>query len=95
MNFAFNYQKKKNFNRNFYADSDTDYPILISQMDQLAEIATAGYDTNWNLAGLAVDNDALSSWQDAEGKTHYYNKYYSKWTFKKWFIVCRIYKIYK
>ena len=76
VNFAFNYQKKKNFNRNFYADSDTHYPILISQMDQLAEIATAGYDTNWNLAGLAVDNDALSSWQDAEGKTHYYNKYY-------------------
>ena len=76
VNFAFNYQKKKNFNQNFYADSDPKNPLLISQMDQLAEIASAGYDTNWNLAGLAVDNEALSTWQDAEGKTQYYNKYY-------------------
>ena len=61
VNFAFNYQKKKNFHGNFYADSDPDNPILISQMDQLAELASAGLDTDYNLAGLAVDNDALSS----------------------------------
>ena len=76
VNFAFNYQKKKNFHGNFYADSDPDNPILISQMDQLAELASAGLDTDYNLAGLAVDNDALSSDNTPDGQKYYYNKFY-------------------
>ncbi|MBO7099566.1 MAG: hypothetical protein J6W21_06855 [Bacteroidaceae bacterium] len=76
VNFAFNYQKKKNFFSNFYADSDPDNPILISQMDQLAELATEGYGTDWNLAGLVVNNDALSSDVSQTGQKYYYNKFY-------------------
>ena len=76
VNFAFNYQKKKNFHSNFYADSDPDNPILISQMDQLAELATEGFDTGWNLTGLAVDNGALSSDVSQSGQKFYYNKFY-------------------
>jgi hypothetical protein len=76
VNFAVNYQKKKNFFSNFYADSDINYPLNISQMDQLAELASYGYDTKWNLAGLAVDNNALTKYTDDEGKLRYSNKYY-------------------
>jgi len=74
-NFAVNYQKKKNFFSNFNAESDTNYLLDISQADQLAELASFGYDTNYNLAGLAVDNGMLSSYQ-SDGKTKYSNKYY-------------------
>ena len=74
VNFAINYQKKKNFFSNFYADNPDLFGI--SQMDQLAEIASKGYDTNWNLAGLAVDNNALTGYTDGEGKLRYANKYY-------------------
>lgn len=74
LNFAINYQKKKNFYRNFYADNL--FLNGISQMDQLGELANFGYDTDWNLTGLAVDNEALSTYLDTEGKTKYYNKFY-------------------
>lgn len=76
VNFAVNYQKKKNFTSNFYADSDPANPLDISQMDQLAELASYGYDTKWNLAGLAVDNNALTSYTDADGNKKYANDYY-------------------
>ena len=76
VNFAFNYQKKKNFHSNFYADSDPDNPILISQMDQLAELATEGFGTDWNLTGMAVNNGALTSDVSQSGQTYYYNKFY-------------------
>ncbi len=51
-NFAINYHKKANYNLGFFADN----PNLggLSQMDQLAELANAGFDTYDNLAGLAV-----------------------------------------
>ncbi len=67
-NFGFNYQKKANYNMGFYADN----PNLngLSQMDLLAELAQSQYDTNYNLAGKAVDNEYLS--QDDKG---YYNPY--------------------
>ena len=55
VNFAVNYQKKKNFFSNFYADSDLNYSLNISQMDQLAELASYGYGTNRNLTGLAME----------------------------------------
>ncbi|MCD8304222.1 MAG: hypothetical protein LUC86_05290 [Prevotellaceae bacterium] len=78
-NFAVNYQKKANYNLGFFADN----PNLggYSQMDQLAELATAGFGTDQNLAGLAampyakdpsMDNYYLS--QDEQG---YYNQYSS------------------
>ncbi|MCD8301872.1 MAG: hypothetical protein LUC44_02500 [Prevotellaceae bacterium] len=57
-NFAVNYQKKANYNMGFFADNG-DLGGL-SQMDQLAELATAGFATSNNLAGLAampVDKD--------------------------------------
>ena len=68
LNFAFNYQKKLNFNHNYYADN----PDLggLSQMDQLAEL------TDWdqgdqgdqpNLAGLALDNDYFETATLADG----------------------------
>lgn len=67
-NFGFNYQKKANYNMGFYADN----PNLngLSQMDLLAELAQAGYDTNDNLAGESVDYEYLS--KDDQG---YYNPY--------------------
>ena len=76
VNIAVNFQKKKNFLSNFYADSNPDNPLYISQADQLAELASMGYDTNYNLAGLAVDNGMLSTYQTSDGKTKYANKYY-------------------
>ena len=77
LNIAINYQKKKNFFSNFYADNDNINGI--SQMDQLAELANMGYDTNYNLAGLAVDNEALSTYQTTDGEKRYYNKYYGEY----------------
>lgn len=59
LNIGFNYQKKLDFNGGFYADN----PNLggLSQMDILAQTANLGYDTNDNLAGMAVDNLFLSA----------------------------------
>ena len=55
INFAFNYQKKINFNHNFYADNG-DLGGL-SQMDQVAGLTDYVTDNNTTLAGLAKDND--------------------------------------
>ena len=77
VNFGFNFQKKKNFLSNFYADIDLPG---ISQMDQLAELVNAGFDTNHNLAGLVFDNNALTK-NPATNK--YYNQFsgeYSEYT---------------
>ncbi|MBO4612482.1 MAG: hypothetical protein J5671_04850 [Bacteroidaceae bacterium] len=68
LNLAMNYQKKANYNLGFYADNANLGGL--SQMDQITELANAGYDTDYNLAGLAVDNNYLS--KDAQG---YYNPY--------------------
>ena len=57
-NVGFNYQKKANFNYNYYADNNSLNGL--SQMDQLAELATSAYDTQYNLAGMAVDNQYLT-----------------------------------
>ena len=74
INFGFNYQKKKNFLSNFYADNNNLYGI--SQMDQLAEMATAGFDTRWNLTGLALNNEFFTETIGADEKKKYHNKYY-------------------
>lgn len=68
INFGFSYQKKINFNHNYYAD----HANLggLSQMDQVAELATAEYDTDNNLTGIAVDNGFLS-----EDNLGFYNDY--------------------
>jgi len=68
LNLGFNYQKKANYNQAFYADNANLNGL--SQMDQLAELATMGYDTDYNLAGAAVDYGYLS--KDDQG---YYNEY--------------------
>lgn len=54
-NFSFNYQKKMNYNHNFYADN----PNLggLSQMDPVAELTDFDKNDEFvNLAGLAKDN---------------------------------------
>ena len=53
INFAFNYQKKINFNHNFYADNNNLNEL--SQMDQLAELTDWDSGTE-NLEGMAWDN---------------------------------------
>lgn len=55
VNFAFNFQKKINFNHNFYANN----PALggLSQMDQVAGLTDFVTEDNTSLAGLAYDND--------------------------------------
>lgn len=71
INLAINYQRKKNFLSNFYADN----PDLlgISQMDQLAELVNNGFDYSKNLAGLVLANNALTPKAGTTDK--YYNKF--------------------
>lgn len=82
VNFAFNYQKRKNFLSNFYAYN----PDLgdLSQMDQLAELAQSyvnvGYDPKdlLNLVGNIAYNNILPSYYDAQGNRQYngvFNEY--------------------
>ncbi len=75
-NFGFNYQKKANYNYNFYAEHDLNG---LSQMDQIAEMANAGYDTDQNLTGMATYNNYLTpiygNAENPEEITGYYNKY--------------------
>lgn len=52
VNLSFNYQKKINYNYNFYADNGNIRGL--SQMDQLTELVNQGWDTDWNLAGLVI-----------------------------------------
>lgn len=54
VNFGFNFQKKGNFHYNFLTENH-DLNGL-SQMDQLAELASYGYGTNYNAAGMALNN---------------------------------------
>lgn len=76
-NVGFNYQKKANYNYNFYADNARLNGL--SQMDQVAELASNAYDTGFNLAGMAVDNDYLTpiygNEETPDKPTGYYNKY--------------------
>ena len=73
VNFAFNYQKKANYNQGFYADNLNLGGL--SQMDQLAELANAGFDTDYNLAGMAKDYGYLSGNEYAPGQTYIFNDY--------------------
>lgn len=98
LNVAFNYQKKKNFNNAFIADND--HLNGLSQMTQLADLVNAGYDTDHNLAGWAVDNLYLTPlYKDANGvltpqqphegaePSQYVNKYQgelNRYTQKTW-----------
>ena len=72
VNFSFNFQKKINFNHNFYADNKNLYEL--SQMDQLAELIDwdRGFET---LAGMAYDNGFFSKATDGYGDEYQYNKY--------------------
>ena len=65
VNFAFNFQKKINFNHNFYADN---YNLNgLSQMDQVAEMTAFSDYYDWkdgyqpNLANLAWDEQYLNA----------------------------------
>ncbi len=65
VNFAFNYQKKLNFNQGFYADNND--ITGLSQMTQLSDLVNAGYNSDNNLAGLA----AYPYWNDASMDEYY------------------------
>lgn len=78
VNFAFNFQKKKNFLSNFYADNQNLYGI--SQMDQLAELANAGFDTDHNLTGLVLDNNAFTKNPTTNKYYNQFNGEYSEYT---------------
>lgn len=73
INFAFNYQKKINFNYNFYADNPN--PHEMSQLDQVAELTD--YDEGWqnNLAGMLLDEGFFSTATLDNGEEYRYNKY--------------------
>lgn len=74
-NVGFNYQKKANFHYNYYAPFNLNG---LSQMDQLAELVSYGYDTDYNLPGIAVDNNYLTPIYDPNDPTkveRYINKY--------------------
>lgn len=70
VNFAFNYQKKKNFNYNFYANNDDLHEL--SQMDQLAELTDWDSGTE-NLEGMALDNGFFDKATNASGQEYYKN----------------------
>lgn len=67
LNMGINYQKRANYNSAFDVTQNLNG---LSQMDQLAELATDGYDTDVNLAGAAVDREYLQ--KDDQG---YYNSF--------------------
>jgi hypothetical protein len=82
VNFGFNYQKKKNFFSNFYADNAD--LLGLSQMDQLYELAKsynyAGYAPKdvLNLIGNIAYNGIMPNYYDEQGKRHYngdFNEY--------------------
>lgn len=85
-NLGFNFQKKLNFGGAFIADNANLKGL--SQMDQMAELASDGYGTDYNLAGAATYYDFLTPvyQTDAEGNVvvdekgkpvigRYYNKF--------------------
>ena len=51
VNFAINYQKKANYNMGFYADNQALRGL--SQLDQVAELVTNNFVSDYNLAALA------------------------------------------
>jgi len=76
VNFSFNFQKKINFNHNFYADNGNLNEL--SQLDQVAELTDWDAGTE-NLEGMAWDNGFFgeSTFLDKDGreKKYRYNKY--------------------
>lgn len=84
-NMGFNYQKKKNFGGAFIADNNNLKGL--SQMDQLAELVNAGYDTDYNLAGAAKDYQFLSETAIPGSGKYYFNKYngeLNRYTHSQW-----------
>ncbi len=79
INLGFNYQRRINFGSAFTADNIGPKNLNgLSQMDQLAELANFGYDTEYNLAGAASYYNMLSAQHDAQNKVipgTYFNKY--------------------
>lgn len=79
VNIGFNYQKKQNYMSDFYADHNN--LLGRSQMNQLSDLVNMQYDTNFNLAGLAFQNDYFTKVDgtDASGKptVQYINQFYS------------------
>lgn len=77
INFAFNYQKKINFNHNFYADNSN--PNGLSQLDQVAEMTQLRdyWEDEWprNLARLAWGYDLFDETIDDAGNTYYRNHF--------------------
>lgn len=80
VNFAFNFQKKINFNHNFYADNANLGGL--SQLDQVAEMTQFRdvWEDEWprNLARLAWGNDLFEKAIDAEGSSYYRNHFRGK-----------------
>ena len=77
INFSFNYQKKINFNQNFYADN----PNLggLSQMDQWAQL-TEYYDAQndpYNPVELALANNGSNLFFNADADKNLFNPYRS------------------
>jgi len=72
VNFAFNFQKKINFNHNFYADNDNLKEL--SQLDQVAELTDWDSGTE-NLEGMAWDNGFFATGTNGNGDEYRYNKY--------------------
>jgi len=85
-NLGVNYQKKLNFSHSFIADNDNIKGL--SQMDQLAELASDGYGTDYNLAGAAQAYDFLTPVKDDQGNVQrYYNKFggnLNRYTHEQW-----------
>jgi len=85
-NVGFNYQKKLNFFGSFLADNNNLKGL--SQMDQLAELASDGFGTSYNLAGAAQDYEFLTPVKDAQGNVQrYYNKFggqLNRYTHQQW-----------
>ena len=72
VNCAFNFQKKINFNHNFYADNDNLREL--SQLDQVAELTDWDSGTE-NLEGMAWDNGFFATGTNGNGDEYRYNKY--------------------
>ena len=82
VNFAFNYQKKINFNHNFYADN----PNLggLSQLDELSQL-TEFYKpiddgTSYNLTELVLSNNKDGLFFDKDGLYNPYRSYANYYT---------------
>ena len=73
VNFSFNFQKKINFNQNFYANNPNLYGL--SQMDQLAELIDWDRGGYQSLAGMAYDGGFFKEGKDSYGEIYQINKY--------------------